>query len=118
MPGLHFLTTAVSPVRLLASSTPDITGITTAAVESLLSGKSCEGKYMSCSMSFRGEVLPKDVMAAIVRVKTMRSVQFVDLGRDSLCNLCSQHPSSTQFFQCVQNCTRNSPLCITTPVEG
>ncbi|ESO85800.1 hypothetical protein LOTGIDRAFT_179477 [Lottia gigantea] len=36
------------------------------------------GKYMSCCMLFRGDVVPKDVSAAIANIKTKRSIQFVD----------------------------------------
>ena len=36
------------------------------------------GKYMSCCLLFRGDVVPKDVNAAISTIKTKRSIQFVD----------------------------------------
>ena len=36
------------------------------------------GKYMSCCMLYRGDVVPKDVNAAIATIKTKRSIQFVD----------------------------------------
>merc|ERR1712134_207353 len=36
------------------------------------------GKYMACCMLYRGEVVPKDVNAAIATIKTKRSIQFVD----------------------------------------
>ncbi|EGT30599.1 CBN-TBA-9 protein [Caenorhabditis brenneri] len=36
------------------------------------------GKYMACCLLFRGDVVPKDVNAAIASVKTKRSIQFVD----------------------------------------
>uniref|UniRef100_A0A2C9JCI5 Tubulin alpha chain n=1 Tax=Biomphalaria glabrata TaxID=6526 RepID=A0A2C9JCI5_BIOGL len=36
------------------------------------------GKYMACCMLFRGDVVPKDVSAAIANIKTKRSIQFVD----------------------------------------
>ncbi|CAL5977304.1 Alpha-tubulin [Hexamita inflata] len=36
------------------------------------------GKYMACSMVYRGDVVPKDVGAACGYVKTKRTVQFVD----------------------------------------
>jgi tubulin alpha len=36
------------------------------------------GKYMACCMLFRGDVVPKDVNAAIATIKTKRSVRFVD----------------------------------------
>lgn len=36
------------------------------------------GKYMACCMLYRGDVVPKDVNAAIAQIKTKRSIQFVD----------------------------------------
>ena len=36
------------------------------------------GKYMACCMLYRGDVVPKDVNAAISTIKTKRSIQFVD----------------------------------------
>ena len=36
------------------------------------------GKYMSCCLLYRGDVVPKDVNAAISTIKTKRSIQFVD----------------------------------------
>ncbi|GKT36870.1 Alpha-tubulin [Aduncisulcus paluster] len=36
------------------------------------------GKYMSCMLMFRGDIVPKDVNAAIASIKTKRTIQFVD----------------------------------------
>ena len=36
------------------------------------------GKYMACCMLYRGDVVPKDVNAAIASIKTKRTIQFVD----------------------------------------
>ena len=36
------------------------------------------GKYMACALMFRGDVVPKDVGAAICTIKTKRTIQFVD----------------------------------------
>ena len=36
------------------------------------------GKYMACCMLYRGDVVPKDVCAAIASIKTKRTIQFVD----------------------------------------
>ena len=36
------------------------------------------GKYMACCMLYRGDVVPKDVGAAIATIKTKRTIQFVD----------------------------------------
>jgi len=36
------------------------------------------GKYMACCTLYRGDVLPKNVNEAIAKIKTKRSIQFVD----------------------------------------
>jgi tubulin alpha len=36
------------------------------------------GKFMSCCLMYRGDVVPKDVNAAVATIKTKRSIQFVD----------------------------------------
>ena len=36
------------------------------------------GKYMSCCLLYRGDVVPKDTNAAIANIKTKRTIQFVD----------------------------------------
>ncbi len=33
------------------------------------------GKYMACCMLYRGDVVPKDVNAAIATIKTKRTIQ-------------------------------------------
>ncbi|KAH7344022.1 alpha-tubulin [Rhizoctonia solani] len=37
-----------------------------------------DGKFMACCLLFRGDVVPKDVQAAISTIKTKRTIQFVD----------------------------------------
>ena len=37
-----------------------------------------EGKYMAVCLLYRGDVVPKDVNAAIAHIKANRQVQFVD----------------------------------------
>ena len=36
------------------------------------------GKYMACCLMYRGDVVPKDVNASIVTIKSKRTIQFVD----------------------------------------
>lgn len=36
------------------------------------------GKYMACTMMYRGDVVPKDVSASIAIIKTKKTIQFVD----------------------------------------
>ena len=37
-----------------------------------------EGKYMACCLMFRGDVVPKDVSAAVATIKSKKSIEFVD----------------------------------------
>ena len=36
------------------------------------------GKFMSCCLMYRGDVVPKDVNAAVATLKQKRTIQFVD----------------------------------------
>ena len=49
------------------------------------------GKYMAVCLLYRGDVVPKDVNAAIAAIKTKRSIQFVDwcpTGFKVVCCVC------------------------------
>ncbi|XP_024085736.1 tubulin alpha chain-like isoform X3 [Cimex lectularius] len=39
-----------------------------------------DGKYMACSLLFRGDISPTDVNSAIARIKSSKSIQFVDFA--------------------------------------
>ena len=36
------------------------------------------GKFMACSIAYRGDIIPKDVGHSICNIKTKRTIQFVD----------------------------------------
>lgn len=36
------------------------------------------GKYMACSLMYRGDVIPRDVNESIQTIKSKKSIQFVD----------------------------------------
>ena len=36
------------------------------------------GKYMACTLMYRGDVVPSDVNKAIQNIKTKKSINFVD----------------------------------------
>uniref|UniRef100_A0A8W7PMW5 Tubulin alpha chain n=1 Tax=Anopheles coluzzii TaxID=1518534 RepID=A0A8W7PMW5_ANOCL len=58
-----------------------VTEITNACFEPANQMVKCDprhGKYMACCMLYRGDVVPKDVNAAIATIKTKRTIQFVD----------------------------------------
>ncbi|XP_041362768.1 tubulin alpha chain-like [Gigantopelta aegis] len=47
-------------------------------IDSHYGDRARHGKYMACCMLYRGDVVPKDVNAAIATIKTKRNIQFVD----------------------------------------
>lgn len=36
------------------------------------------GKYITCNISYRGDVVPKNVSSALAEIKTKKTIQFVD----------------------------------------
>ena len=36
------------------------------------------GKYLACSLMYRGDVIPKDINMAVALLKTKKTIQFVD----------------------------------------
>jgi len=54
------------------------------------------GKYMACCLLFRGDIVPKDIMAAVASIKTKRTIQFVDWCPTGFkCGLNHQPPTVT-----------------------
>jgi len=83
-PRIHFLTTSYAPLvsksRALHQQ-HSVQEITTAAFEPANTFVKCDprkGKYMACCLMYRGDVVPKDVSAAINKIKNKRTIQFVD----------------------------------------
>ena len=53
-----------------------------------------DGKYMSCCLMYRGDVVPKDVSSSVSMVKQKKSVQFVDWCPTGFkCGINSQAPA-------------------------
>ena len=59
-------------------SVPQITNACFEAKNQMVKCDPKNGKYMSCCLLYRGDVVPKDVNGAITQIKQKRSVQFVD----------------------------------------
>ena len=83
-PRIHFMLSSYSPIRDSCKcyheqhSTKDIT---LEAFEPSNMMAKCDprhGKYMACSLMYRGDVVPKDVNQAIQVIKTKKTIQFVD----------------------------------------
>ena len=83
-PRIHFPLVTYSPIVSAEKAFHEqmsINDITNACFEPSNQMVKCDprhGKYMACCLLYRGDVVPKDVTAAIANIKTKRTIQFVD----------------------------------------
>jgi tubulin alpha len=83
-PRIHFPLCSYSPVIPAekayheALSVAEITNGVFEPANMMVKCDPRHGKYMACCMMYRGDVVPKDVNAAIVTIKSKRTIQFVD----------------------------------------
>mmetsp|Transcript_4149 Transcript_4149/g.5644 ORF Transcript_4149/g.5644 Transcript_4149/m.5644 type:complete len:454 (+) Transcript_4149:107-1468(+) len=83
-PRIHFMLTSYAPVISADKAFHEqlsVAEITNAVFEPTNMMTKCDprhGKYMACCLMYRGDIVPKDVNAAVATIKTKRTVQFVD----------------------------------------
>jgi len=83
-PRIHFPLATYAPVISTSKASHEqlsVAEITNACFEPDNQMVKCNprhGKYMACCLLYRGDVVPKDVNAAISTIKTKRTIQFVD----------------------------------------
>ncbi|KAK4293899.1 hypothetical protein Pmani_033439 [Petrolisthes manimaculis] len=83
-PRIHFPLVTYSPVISIDKANHEnlsVAEITSACFEPANQMVKCDpnrGKYMACCLLYRGDVVPKDVNAAIFNIKSKRNINFVD----------------------------------------
>ncbi|WZZ60040.1 hypothetical protein YC2023_060147 [Brassica napus] len=83
-PRIHFMLSSYAPVISAEKAFHEqlsVAEITSSAFEPASMMAKCDprhGKYMACCLMYRGDVVPKDVNAAVGTIKTKRTIQFVD----------------------------------------
>ncbi|XP_072178367.1 tubulin alpha-1 chain-like isoform X1 [Diadema setosum] len=83
-PRIHFPLTTMAPVISKEKAHHEqfsVSEITSSCFEVGHQMVKCDprnGKYMACCLLYRGDVVPKDINAAIAKIKTKRVIQFVD----------------------------------------
>ena len=83
-PRIHFPMVNLAPVITAEKayheklSVAEITNSVFEPANQMVKCDSRHGKYMACCCLYRGDVVPKDVNAAIATIKTKRTIQFVD----------------------------------------
>ena len=131
-PRIHFMLSSYSPVISAEKAYHEqlsVAEITNSAFEPASMMAKCDprhGKYMACCLMYRGDVVPKDVNAAVATIKTKRTIQFVDwcptgfkyalllycvvhLWYSCFCLLLLQCISEFSSYHC--SCLQHSLLC-------
>merc|ERR1711988_1306787 len=83
-PRIHFMLSSYAAVISAEKAYHEqlsVAEITNSAFEPASMMAKCDprhGKYMACCLMYRGDVVPKDVNAAVGTIKTKRTIRFVD----------------------------------------
>jgi len=99
-PRIHFLLCSYAPVISANKAyydTMTVSELTSSVFEANNLMVKCDprnGKYMACCLMYRGDVVPKDVTAAVAVMKTKKTIQFVDFSPTGFkCGINSEPPA-------------------------
>jgi len=100
-PRIHFLMCSYAPIHSPehafheAHSVPELTNALFEQQNMLVKCEPRKGKYMATCLMYRGNVIPKEVSAAIAHIKTKRTIQFVDWSPTGFkCGINNQPPTA------------------------
>jgi len=100
-PRIHFMACSYAPVVSVSRAYHDVGSVgelTSAAFEPQNMMVKCDprhGKYMSCCLVYRGDVVHKELHQAVANIKSKSTVQFVDWSPTGFkCGINSQAPSA------------------------
>ena len=83
-PRMHFMLSSYAPMVSAEKNHHDnlsVEELTTAVFDPASMMAKCDprhGKYMACSLQYRGDIVPNQVRPAILKIKTSKTIQFVD----------------------------------------
>jgi len=99
-PRIHFLLASYAPVISAEKAyhqQMNVNELTTTVFEQGNMMAKCDprnGKYMACCLMYRGDVVPKDVNAAVSVIRNKKTIQFVDWCKTGFkCGFNGQPPS-------------------------
>jgi len=100
-PRIHFMLCSYAPViskEKAYHESGNVMELTNSVFEPGSMMAKCDprhGKYMACCLMYRGDVVPKDMTAALASIKTKRTIQFVDWCPTGFkCGINGQPPTS------------------------